>query len=282
MNTHWNLAHLQYFRDAIILNSVQLAAKKNNVTHSTISQGIRKLEESMGIKLTSREKRVFKPTQEGLHVFEKSADLINSLQVFESEIHSSNPEPKGDLALACSQSIMSYFLLNSFNKMNKKYPKVNLQLEVGKTSEIYSHVKKGAAEFGITLNDGSLQDMKQVHLHTGKFVLATNKKNKDWKKNGFILTKPRPETILLQQQFRKKEKIDFNIKWTVDSWTMIAKIVEKSNAVALIPDFVFTESSSLIKIGWPLNIHYELILFHLKNRVLSNNALAFIEELEIK
>jgi DNA-binding transcriptional LysR family regulator len=262
------------------LGSIKLAAQKNHVTHSTISQGILKLEESYGVALTTREKRKFQPTSDGLYIYEMSHELIKSLGKFQSKIEDEYREPAGMVNFASSQSILSNIILPTFPITEKKYPKIQINFEIGRTQEIKDFISKGTVEFGITLNDNKLQGMELISIKTGSYILITSKENRNWKNSSFILTKPRPETQKLQQEFKLREQKDLDIRWLVDSWTLAADFARETNGVALVPDFIKTSSNGLKKIKWETNANYELVLIHRKNETLSPEAKIFLEEIK--
>lgn len=278
MKTNWNFTHLIYFRDAVKMGSVKLAAQKHNVTHSTISQAILKLEHSFETKLTTREKRRFQPTHDGMYIYQMSHSLFKSYTEFQTQIESDYREPSGSFIFASSQSILSNLILPCFPIIEKKFPKIKIGFEIGRTQEIKNFVKKGVVELGITLSDEKLEGMEQIHLKTGKYILVTSKSNKNWKNSGFILTKPRPETIKLESEFKAREKEIFNIRWVVDSWALASEMASTAGGVALIPDFAFDKLSNLKKINWDCNAQYDLVLFHRKNEALSAQANYFLEE----
>ena len=61
----FNLIYLKYFIDSAESNSVSEAARKNFVTQSCVSQGIKKLEQTLKIDLTMHLRNRFKLTEEG-------------------------------------------------------------------------------------------------------------------------------------------------------------------------------------------------------------------------
>ena len=63
MELDLNISHLRYFLDSVEHDSLSAAAEKNHVTHSTVSQGIKRLEENLGVELLIHKKRSFVLTQ---------------------------------------------------------------------------------------------------------------------------------------------------------------------------------------------------------------------------
>ena len=81
----FNLIYLKYFIDAAESNSVSESAKKNFVTQSCVSQGIKKLEQTLKVDLTMHLRNRFKLTEEGKIIFIKGKQVFKSLKISEVE-----------------------------------------------------------------------------------------------------------------------------------------------------------------------------------------------------
>src|SRR4051812_24933256 len=106
-----NLSHLKYFFDAAQAGSVGSAAAKNFVTSSTVSQGIRRLENSLGVSLLHHKKREFRLTGEGSRLLHDCDAIFRSIENLSTGLQGS--EPSGPLRFASSHSLMSAFVLEA-------------------------------------------------------------------------------------------------------------------------------------------------------------------------
>lgn len=101
--------------------SFSAAAEELAVTHGAVSRQVRMLEETFGISLLRRTAQGAEPTPEGQR-------LAAGLKRGFDEIHSSVDQLKpGPLTLACSTSIMMYWVLPRLSSFQQKNPDVLLQ-----------------------------------------------------------------------------------------------------------------------------------------------------------
>jgi LysR family transcriptional regulator, low CO2-responsive transcriptional regulator len=277
-----NLTHLGYFYDACTAGSIVASAEKNFVTHSAISQGIKRLEQSLGLELMIHKKRQFIITNEGRHLLKACERIFESLDHLQDQVKISNTEPSGELIFAGSHSVISSFLLRHFQPLRKKYPLMDLKFKLGKTPYVRSWVLNRQVEIGVTIDDGQLDDLGVIPLKIGEFVLISKAEHLNLSAvENILLTETRPETTALLKSYRQKYKKDLSVSNEVDSWELISQMSEAGHYTGFIPDFVAQSKKSKIYIlKPPIAIRYQLVVVHRKNERLSRNAVAFIDQLK--
>lgn len=116
-----SLNALRAFEATARLGSFSAAADELSVTHGAVSRQVRMLEETFGVSLLQRTPQGAQPTPEGER-------LAAGLKRGFDEIHSSIDQLKpGPLTLACSTSIMMYWVLPRLSLFQQKNPDVDLQ-----------------------------------------------------------------------------------------------------------------------------------------------------------
>jgi LysR family glycine cleavage system transcriptional activator len=116
-----SLNALRAFEATARLHSFSAAADELAVTHGAVSRQVRMLEERFGVSLLQRTAQGAEPTLEGQR-------LATGLRRGFDEIQSSVDQLKpGPLTLACSQSIMMYWVLPRLSRFQQKNPEVLLQ-----------------------------------------------------------------------------------------------------------------------------------------------------------
>jgi DNA-binding transcriptional LysR family regulator len=277
----FNLTHLRYFFDAALAESVKFSAEKNYVTHSTVSQGIKRLEQALGVALLAHQKRTFVLTNEGRYLLTACERIFRSLEFLQNEIQVTHSEPAGELLFASSGSISSAFLLPCFPTLQEKFPRLKLRLKVGTTPFICESVLNRRAEFGITLDDGHLENLESIDLFEGQFICVSRRplaKFEDIQQ--VVLTGERPETKALKKLYTKKFHSELPVENEIDSWELVLQLAQDSNMVGFVPDFVVRKKrTNLHLIKLPSPIHYRLVLVHRRNERLSRNAEAFLNSL---
>jgi len=126
MNTPLRLSlnALRAFEATARLRSFSAAAEELSVTHGAVSRHIRMLEDSVGLPLLTRSAQGALPTAEG----QRLADgLSTAFGLIQSSVEQLKPGP---LTLACSESIMMYWLLPRLNRFKDVHPEVELRFNM--------------------------------------------------------------------------------------------------------------------------------------------------------
>ena len=119
-----SLNALRAFEATARLRSFSAAADELSVTHGAVSRHIRMLEDSLGLPLLQRTAQGAMPTAEG----QRLADgLSTAFGLIQSSVEQLKPGP---LTLACSESIMMYWLLPRLNRFKDANPEVELRFNM--------------------------------------------------------------------------------------------------------------------------------------------------------
>jgi LysR family transcriptional regulator, glycine cleavage system transcriptional activator len=119
-----SLNALRAFEATARLRSFSAAAEELSVTHGAVSRHIRMLEDTVGMPLLKRTAQGASPTAEG----QRLADgLSTAFSLIQSSVEQLKPGP---LTLACSESIMMYWLLPRLNRFKDANPEVELRFNM--------------------------------------------------------------------------------------------------------------------------------------------------------
>jgi LysR family transcriptional regulator, glycine cleavage system transcriptional activator len=119
-----SLNALRAFEATARLRSFSAAADELSVTHGAVSRHIRMLEDSIGLALLTRSAQGAVPTAEG----QRLADgLSTAFSLIQASVDQLRPGP---LTLACSESIMMYWLLPRLNRFKDGHPEVELRFNM--------------------------------------------------------------------------------------------------------------------------------------------------------
>jgi DNA-binding transcriptional LysR family regulator len=139
--------------------SFRAASKRIGVTHSAVSQAIRRLEISLGVSLFQRTTRSVNLTEAGARLLRKVAPTLDELGSAIAETVDQEAKPRGRIRLAVS-SIAEQFidgpLLATFVE---RYPEIGLDITV--TDEEFDIVDRGY-DAGVRLGEVLDQDMVAI------------------------------------------------------------------------------------------------------------------------
>lgn len=116
-----SLNALRAFEATARHGSFSAAADELSVTHGAVSRQVRMLEETFGVSLLQRTSQGAQATPEGERL---AAGLKRGFDEIQSSIDQLKPGP---LTLACSTSIMMYWVLPRLSQFQQKNPDVDLQ-----------------------------------------------------------------------------------------------------------------------------------------------------------
>lgn len=117
---------LRGFESAARHKSYSKAAEELFVSQAAISQQMRQLEESLGIKLFIRNKRQMHLTQSGETLYQASQQAFKTLiQAFN---HIQCEEVAGSLTITSTQSFASLWLMPRLYRFSVKHPEVNIKI----------------------------------------------------------------------------------------------------------------------------------------------------------
>lgn len=134
-----SLNALRAFEATARLRSFRAAAEELAVTHGAVSRHIRMLEETFGLPLLRRTSQGAEATPEG----QRLADGLKSgFDQIQASVEQLKPGP---LTLACSQSIMMFWVLPRLSRFQESNPDVRLQYNMTSGQVDFTHDNIGVA-----------------------------------------------------------------------------------------------------------------------------------------
>lgn len=233
-----NLIYLKYFCDAVRQGSISASARENFVSQSAISQGIGQLEKSLGKELMTHQTNRFKPTREGLIVFEKAKDVFNSILELEKALLMDEGVVSGRIEFACMHSFALALLPKCLQAVKTKWPKLHVNFRLAHTDVIRDWIKRDLIDFGIVLDNEDLSAFDCFEIYQGEYRLYISRKHQSEKTLPFILSEERVETNLLKKAFHKYQRKEMDVLMQVSSWEVIANLTEAGLGIGFFPDYV--------------------------------------------
>lgn len=284
MNTY----HLKYFLDAAKLGSVSASAKKNNITHSAISQAIKTLENELDIKLLIHNQRKFELTKSGKASIEHLEQILFNMQGLKSKIHYADNEPNGDLTVLAPQSLIVDSLIDCFVEYQKKYPRVNLKIQTGASFLVKQGVHENRCQLGISVNDHNMKKFKMASISKGEFLLISNHKKLSTTTDRPILISS-DEKIEVQHLISENNRLnlpELNLKTRIVSWGLIREFTLRGYGIGYVPEYVVKnelKNKTLFKVPWKgTPFKYEVMAIWNAKNPLDHNAQLLLDIIKKK
>jgi len=244
VNDLYNFINFKYFCDAVRLGSLSAAARANFVTQSAVSQGIAKLEKSLGFSLLVHQPNRFKLTPEGEATFNYALTILNRIGEFKNSFSNKGEPIVGNLEFVTTFSFATAVLPRYLKRFRKEHPRSKINFGLGKNDEIKKMVSIGKIDFGILPDEGDLDEFEKKEIYSGSFKLYVSKKiaPSNYSKLGFIFAPAkRRETLLIKKglaeayatHFKKKAEVIME----VGSWDVIVHLVAEGMGIGYFPDF---------------------------------------------
>jgi DNA-binding transcriptional LysR family regulator len=272
----YNFLYLKYFCDAARLGSISKAAIENHISQSAVSQGIAKLEESLGQELIVHQPNTFRLTSFGERLSQKSRELFSTIRTLEEELIGEEGELKR-VAFASMHSLALKILPRVLKKASKLWPQLEVIFRLAHTDGIMDMVKRGQVDFGFVLDNEDLSSFQCREILRGEYGLYAAKTAKNINKLPFILSEERKEIIALMKSYKKQFGKEPKVLMEISSWEVIARLVEEGLGIGFFPDYVAQDRAKLKKIDLKLeHIPYRVLAIFPRNIQLTKNLENFL------
>ncbi len=151
------------------------AADECAVTQSTLSAGIKELENILGQTLIIRNRKQAHPTPFGLEVIEQAQQILNDTDHIIARSKLLNEPLSGPLRLGIIPTIAPYMLPDILPTLTRKFPKLELQLHEDMTDRLLESLKKSQIDIALLAFPYDTPGMDQHILFEEKFYAAAGK-----------------------------------------------------------------------------------------------------------
>lgn len=145
-----NRNHLALFQAVARAGSISRGAEIMRVSQPAVSKQIAELEDSLGVRLLERQHRGCRLTEAGAIL----ADYASRWRTVEHEAERAMAEyrglKRGRLAVGASMTIGGYLLPAAIAEFHRRFPEIELQLEIANTPNIQQALLNGSIELGLT------------------------------------------------------------------------------------------------------------------------------------
>src|SRR6201984_2514963 len=160
------LALMTSFVRAVETGSFSAVARELGTTQPNISRHIASLEQHLGTRLLHRSTRKLTPTPEGERYYADSRRVLDAIAEAESNVRGQKI-PSGVLRVACPTILGRPYLLPRVKAFLSRYPKVELDLQIG--DRFIDLIEEGV---DLAIRIGALKDsaLKARRIGTGERV----------------------------------------------------------------------------------------------------------------
>lgn len=114
------------------------ASRKHNISSSSLSRSVSRLEEILDLKLTKTTNKGFELTLDGDRLYKKLDEFFSNIDIFTANDLSNNLEVT--LTIGTTRNIADFVLGNYLTKFSKKYPNVKIHINTDSASNLNEYL----------------------------------------------------------------------------------------------------------------------------------------------
>ena len=172
-------AHLeQYkvFKAVADSGNISATAKSLYLSQSAVSQSIKTLESSLGVRLFSRSRRGVTLTNDGRTLYEYVSGALALLEAGENRLNESRELTRGELTIGASNTLTESYLLRYLQEYHRSYPGVRVRILNGTSRRVMNYLHGGTRDLAFVTTDEPVEGFDNrlcLKTHTS-FVAAAD------------------------------------------------------------------------------------------------------------
>lgn len=287
---------LKVFRDLVDLQSFSLAAERNFITQSAVSQQIRSLEEKFKRRLLERVRgrREVKLTAAGEVFYREAERVLDAYEQLNESLRGLVGKIGGTVKVATVYSVGLHEMPSKVGEFMTKFPTAKIDLEYSRTTKVVRDVLNGTVELGILAFPEPKRGLTIREMPKNKLVLICHPEHKLAKKesikakdlNGldFVLFERDTPTRKATDKILKAKGVEVVKKAEFDNIETIKRAVEVGFGVAIVPEPAIADEQRTGRLAIIRLSEKEWVrpigVIHRSDRNLSLAAKKFVEILE--
>jgi len=152
--------------------SFRAAASHLNLSETALSHRIRKLEEAVSARLLTRTTRSVTLSPAGLALLPRARRIFDELGATLEELRAARIAGGERLAIGCLPTVAVACMPEALAAFSTRWPATQVRIHDNSAAEIAEKVRKGEAEFGVTIAGANSWDLDLKPAAREPFVLA--------------------------------------------------------------------------------------------------------------
>ena len=284
---------LKVFCDLADLESFSLAAERNLITQSAVSQQIRTLEEKFNRRLIERirGRRELKLTAAGEVFYREAKNVITAYDQLQENLRGVVGKIGGTVKVATVYSVGLHELPAKVRDFMTKFPTVNIHLEYSRTTSVVRDVMNGSVDLGVVAFPEPRRGLVVTPMPDNRLVLIAPPDHKfarrktikvtDLHTEDFVLFERDMPTRKAMDKIFKTNNVEVNKVAEFDNIETIKRAVEVGFGIAIVPEPTVTEAKragtlAVIQLAEPYWTR-TIGIIHRSDKALSLAAKKFIQ-----
>ena len=220
------------------------AAEACNLTQSTLSLMVKKLEEELDVRIFDRDAHPVAPTEMGRKIIDRAKVVLYNTDQIVEMTRSEKEVLSGPLKLALISTVSPVLVPGLFKFFGQYYPSISLQTEEMLTSTIKDKLRKAEVDMGIVAGPVDDPDYLEIPLYRERFLAYVSPENPAYAlesiKTGSLFRQP---IWIIRDGLRQLNPGDFSEKeFTYDRFFeggrvgILIQVVNDNGGITIIPE----------------------------------------------
>lgn len=163
----WNL--VRTFLVIVQEASITGAATRLDLKQPTVSNALRRLEDTLGYRLIDRGPRNFEPTAHGKALYAEALDIFGSLDRLPVILDDIADEVSGEVVLSMATHVVSPLIDRTLADFQAGHPRASVAIRVRSSHKVIEDVRAKRCSLGICLVREEDDELAYTHLYTEHF-----------------------------------------------------------------------------------------------------------------
>ena len=169
------------------------AAEACNLTQSTLSLMVKKLEEELDVRLFDRDAHPIVPTEIGRKIIDRAKVVLYNVEQIAEMTRTEKHALSGSLKVALISTVSPVLVPGLFKFFGEQYPSISLETEEMLSSTIKDKLRKAEVDMGIMAGPVNDPDFLEIPLYHERFLAYISPDNP-----AFALESIRTDSLLQQ------------------------------------------------------------------------------------
>ena len=144
-----NLEYYKVFYHAARAGSLTVAARELNISQPAVSQSLKQLEGTLGVRLLARASRGVRLTAEGELLYGYVARGYEQILSGEQKLRQMLELELGEIHIGASDMTLRFYLLPYLERFHEKYPEIKVAVSNAPTPETLANLRDNKIDFGV-------------------------------------------------------------------------------------------------------------------------------------
>ncbi len=260
-----NIEQVRAFYHVASTGSFTRAARELFITQPAVSQEIKALETSLGVMLFDRSGKKVQMTTEGEALFSQARRLFALHEEIESLLGRSRNLQHGQIRIGSTALMGTYFLPKIIGRFNRKYPGIEIDLQMGNSDQVMNLVLEGLVDLGFSGMTVNHTRLKSTLIHQEKLVMVASPRHPigarsisldDVSEIPFIWREKGTQTRKLIEKWFLRQLRGHYPRKSIELQNMEAakRMVEEGYGITVVPEAAVKRE---ISAGWLKPLHVE-------------------------